>query len=270
MISRLLLVGMVGVLGISFPDASGWGTGSTSTRTGATACEGRREAVAFEPIAVDEDPFNRFADELNRRSEGLDLTTAPIVAVATRPRSVFVPVPSGDSVDLKLVAAFCRMEEETETRVIDAPRPIPRPFATEANDVVDQLFAENQVWGDPMTVEMASNNPPAAAPHPSFEPIAVAETDTSLADALNREAEGFDTISTEAEATTLTHPTFEPIAVADDSSSLADELDRASEDGSIEPEADEGIDAAVRLTRSAAQAWMNVLTETMPASADSR
>ncbi len=74
MISRLLLVGMVGVLGLSLPDGAEWGTGLTWARTDTTACTGRREAVvAFEPIAVDADPINRLADELNRRAEGVDL-----------------------------------------------------------------------------------------------------------------------------------------------------------------------------------------------------
>jgi hypothetical protein len=261
MISRLLLVGMVGVLGLSLPDGAEWGTGLTWARTGTTASTGRREAVvAFEPIAVDADPISRIADDLNRRSEGLDPTSAPIVAVATRPRREFAPVPSGDSVDLKLVAEFCRIQEES--RVTDVPRSIPRPAADEA---VDRLFAENQVWGDPMAVETASNIPPAREKGPSFEPIAVAEIVTDLADALNRAAEGIDITPTKAAV-----PAFEPIAVADDVSSLADDLNRASEGRSAEPEADRGIGDAIRLTRNAAMAWMNVLTKTMPTATASR
>jgi hypothetical protein len=190
--------------------------------------------------------------------------SAPIVSVARRPRREFAPVPSGDSVDLKLAAEFSRIEEEARGTI--APESISSPVAIEANDAVDQLFAENRVWGDPMTVEMASNNTPAPELRPTIEPIAVAETCTDLADALNREAEGFDMISTEADVPTLCSPTFEPIAVADDASSLADELNRESEGCSVEPDAEPGIGDALRLTRNAALAWMNVLTKTMPTS----
>jgi hypothetical protein len=285
MISRLLLVGIVGVLGLSLPDGAEWGTGLTWARTATSAGAGRREAVvAIEPIAVDKDPINRIAEELKRRIEGLDLTSAPIVTIPTRPRHEFAPVPSGDSIELKLVAEFCRIAEESEARATDAPRSIPQPVATEANEAVDRLFAENQVWVDPITVAKVSSGPAAPEKGPSFDLIAAVETVTDLADSLNRAAETVtdlaDSLNRAAEEIAMTSieaadpsidcPCFEPIAVADDESSPAVELDRASEGRSVEPEADPGIGDAVRLTRNAALAWMNVLTKTIPTESASR
>ncbi len=285
MISRLLLVGMVGVLGLSLPDGAEWGTGLTWARTATSAGAGRREAVvAIEPIAVAKDPINRIAEELNRPSEDLNPTSVPVVTVATRPRHEFAPVPSGDSIELKLVAEFCRIAEESEARATDAPRSIPRPVATEANEAIDRLFAENQVWGDPITVEKVSSIPPTQEKGASLDLIAVAETVTDLADRLNRvaetvtdladrlnrAAEEIDMTSIEAADPTIDCPCFEPIAVVDDESSPADKLNCASEGLSVEPEADRGIGDAIRLTHNAALAWMNVLTKTIPSATTSR
>ncbi len=188
MISRLLLVGMVGVLGISLPEGAEWGLVLSWARTGTTACACGRGSVTFEPIAVDEDAVNRFADELNRHSEGLDLPAVAIAKVA----------------------------------------PIRRPVPTGTDRAVESLFAENRVWGDPAAADVASSLPArgsrpkfepiavddamtvadalnrasegldidpavvaARAPRrPRFEPIAVAEAAPSLADELNRASEG--------------------------------------------------------------------------------
>jgi hypothetical protein len=138
MISRLLLVGMVGVLGISLPDGAEWGMALSWARTGTTACACGRGSVTFEPIAVDEDAVNRFADELNRRSEGLDLPAVAIAKVA----------------------------------------PIRRPVPTGTDRAVEGLFAENRVWGDPAALDVASSLPPAGESRPNIEPIAVVEATT--------------------------------------------------------------------------------------------
>ncbi len=117
---------------------------------------------------------------------------------------------------------------------------------------------------------MASSLPPAREKGPSFELIAVVETGTDLADTLNRAAEGIEMAPIEAAAPTPHRPSYEPIVVAADASSLADELNRESEGCSVEPDTEPGIGDALRLTRSAALAWMNVLTKTMPTSTASR
>ena len=213
MIYRLLLVGMVGVLGISLPDGADLGMNLTWARTGATACACRRETVTFEPIAVDDDSINRIADELNRQSEGLDLPVVPTVRVAAIARPVAVePV---DVVD-KIFA---------DNQVWGEPADEPA-----AADVVDTLFDENRVWSEPADEAIASDVTPAPKPQPSFEPIAVVEGESSVADELNDASEG--------------------LAVA----------------GEQEPT----IGTALRLTHDAALAWMNVLTRTMATSDTTR
>lgn len=208
MISRLLLVGLVGVLGISLPDGADLWTSLSWARTGATACACRREAIAFEPIATDDGAIDRIADELNRRSDGMDLSMKPAATVA-------------------------------------------RPATVEPSDAATRLFAANDVWAGPV-VDIAEVAAPAR-----FEPIAVADVAT-IADELNRDAEGIDPAPAAARAA------FEPIAVAEGDSSIADELNRAAEvpaiarDGDPEPT----VGTAMKLTRDAALAWLNVLTKT--------
>jgi hypothetical protein len=229
MISRLLLVGMVGVLGISLPDGAEWGMVLTWARTGTTACARGRDAVAFEPIAVDENPIDRIAYELNRRSEGLDIPAAPIVKAVT----------------------------------------IPRHLATESDQAIDSLFGQNQVWGEPKAADVATCLPSARGPRSNFEPIAVADGASSLAEALNRASEGLDIDPAAAAVRAPRRPSFEPIAMAEGASSLADELNRASEGLTAAQDAEPSIGTALRLTHEAALAWMNVLTKTVTTSGHS-
>jgi hypothetical protein len=236
MISRLLLVGMVGVLGISLPEGADLGQDLTRARTGATACACRREAVTFEPIAVDDDSINRVADELNRQSEGLDLPMVPTARVAAIARPV--PVEPVDVVD-KLFA-----ENQVWGESADEPA---------ASDAVDKLFAENRVWGEP-----------------ADEPAAPDVVDTLFAE--NRV---WGELEDEAMASSLSpaekpQPGFEPIAVVEGESSVADELNRASEGLAVAREAEPTIGSALRLTRDAAMAWLNVLTKTVTTSDTTR
>jgi hypothetical protein len=230
MISRLLLVGMVSVLGISLPDGAEWGMVLTWARTGTTACARGREAVAFEPIAVDENPINRIADELNRRSEGLDISAAPIVKAVT----------------------------------------IPRHVATASDRAVESLFTENRVWSQPAAADIASSLPVAATRRPAFEPIAVTDGASSLADALNRASEGLDIDLAAVAVRAPRRPIFEPIAVAEAPSNVGDELNRASEGLTTTRDEEPNIGTALRLTHEAALAWMNVLTKTVTTSGHSR
>jgi hypothetical protein len=223
MIARLILVGMVGVLGVSLPDGAGWATRSSGTRTEAVASAGTRLAVPFEPIAVEDNPMNQIADELNRASEVPDIPVAPIAPVA-------------------------------------AIRPT---VATASDEELDRLFAENQVWSEPVT---APDVAPVPEHRPSFEPIALVADAPSIADELNRVSEVVDIDPTTATIPTPRGPAFEPIAVAEGESGIADELNRCS-DGLSTPEAAEppSLKNALSLTRDAALAWMNVLTKTMNA-----
>ena len=252
MIARLFLIGMVGSLGISMPEGFDWGMVFSSPRSVTTTFTGRRESVAFEPIAVVEDPNNRIADDLNGHSKGLELPVAPIPEVATRPRNAFDPAPAGDSIEAKLMVEFCRIVEAAKSAMPkrhDAPDP--QTVSTGSEQAIDELFAENRVWSIP-AIE--------GEPRPSLEPIAVKETGTDLADALNRAWEGIDLAHEPAHLS----PTFEPIAQEAGTSDLVDELDSASDGQTVASEEDLGIINAIRLTRNAALAWVNVLTKTMP------
>ena len=86
------------------------------------------------------------------------------------------------------------------------------------------------------------------------------ETGPDLADALNRASEGIDLAHEPAHL----RPTFEPIALEAGTSVLVDELDSASDGQTVASEENLGIANAIRLTRNAALAWVNVLTKTMP------
>jgi hypothetical protein len=226
MISRLLLVGMVGALGLSLPDGAEWGMVLTWARTGTTARACRRDTAAFEPIAVDANPIDRIADELNRRSEGLDLAAAPMVKVAT----------------------------------------IPRRMANEVDRAVERLFAENGVWSEAAAADNVSRLSPAGESRPGFEPITVADGATSIADALNRASEGIDVEPAAATVRVLRRPSFEPIAVTEAASGVADELNRASEGLPSAQDAEPNVGTAIRLTHEAALAWLNVLTKTVTTS----
>jgi hypothetical protein len=229
MISRLLLVGMVGVLGISLPEGADLGRNVTWARSGAVACACSREKVAFEPIAVDDDSINRIADELNRQSDGMDLPMVPTPRVAAIARPVAVePVDVVDTIFAENQVWGAPADQPAASDVVDTlfvenrvwSRPAAEPIASNA---VDRLFDENRVWSEPADEAIASVVAPAPTPGPSFEPIAVVEGDSSVADELNRDSEGLD-VAREPEPT---------------------------------------LGSALRLTRDAAMAWLNVLTSTM-------
>ena len=256
MISRLLLVGMVGVLGISLPDGADQGKSLPPAREVATACACPRETVTFEPIAVD-DSTNRIADELNRQSEGVDLPMVAPVRVAAIARPVVV----------KPIDAVERLFAEDQVWAGPADE-------AKASDAVDALFAENRIWAGP-----------------AGEPIASQEVDTLFADSrvwaevedgapapdaadrLFAENRVWAEVEDEAVASNVSpapsteqRPSFEPIEVADGSSSVVDELYRCSEGLDVAADADAEpptIVSAVRLTRDAAMAWLNVLTRTV-------
>jgi hypothetical protein len=241
MISRLILVGVVGVLGVSFPDGSEWRMPLTRARTGATACAGRPAAIAFEPIPVDDHPVNRIDDERNRRSERVDIPAAPIVTVAT-----ISPLDAAES-DKAVERLFAENDvwaEPATEAVTPSDKAVDKLFAendvwaepaaeavTPSDKDVAELFAENDVWSEPIHETIAPSVPPAPVRHPGFVPIAVVDGTSSLAADLNRQSEGLSTPE-DAEPPT--------------------------------------IETALSLTRDAALAWMNVLTKTVNAPGRSR
>jgi hypothetical protein len=188
MIARLILVGMVGVLGVSLPDEAGWATRSSSARTDEVASVGPRSAAPFEPIAVEDNPMNRIADELNRASEVPDIPVTPIATVATiRP-----PVATASDQELDRLFAENRVWSEPPVAPVVAPVPEHRPrfepiaVVVDASSVADELNrAAERIDIDPTTATIPT--PRGSA----FEPIAVADGASSIADELNRQAEGF-------------------------------------------------------------------------------
>jgi hypothetical protein len=261
MISRLLLVGMVGVLGISLPDGAEWGMGRTWARTGAPPSSCRRAAVAVEPIAVDDHSTDRIADAPNRRPEAPDLsvTTTPVVATTHQP----VATESTEAVD-KLFADNQVWGEPANAEAVD------KLFADnqvwgEPADAVETVLADNQVWAEPTDEPIATSVPPAWEARPRFEPIVVDDA-PSIADVLNRTSDGIDLDPSSVAVRTPDRPSFEPIAVANDSPSIADELNRASDGIAIAQKVEPQFQTAIRLTRDAVLAWMNVLTKTLPTS----
>lgn len=246
MISRLLLVALVGVLGISLPDGAGWSAASTtSVETSRATAIGHREAVAIKPIVVEDDPSIRFADELNRRSEGLDIVMLPATEVVTRIKRVATDVSP----------AIDRLFDENQ--VWDVPV-----------DDVDRLFAENRVWSEPLAEPAAASVPPIRVPSSSVARIVPLDDATSLADLLNRRSEGIaaepktDVARDRVDSPSPHRADFEPIAVVETTSDLADELNRRAEGLAAHGAAEREVKSALVLTRDAALAWMNVLTRT--------
>lgn len=278
MISRLLLVSFVGVLGFSLPDGVDWGIVSSWARSevirssgsgsGPGPGPGEAKPTAYEPIPVEDGSINRLADELNRRSEGLDLTMTTAVPALPHvekntasndakaverlfaENQVFAVAEPGDADEVERLFA--------DNRVFAGPRDA---------DEVERLFAENRVFTGPAAEVKAT----AADVRPAFVPITPVETISSLADELNRAAEGLDIDPASiVVASRLRRPRFEPIPAAEPASKQVDDLNRASEGVTVAREESANVSTAMRLTRDAALAWMNVLARDIPAAKATR
>jgi hypothetical protein len=265
------------------------GTGSSLV-----AQQPSRTVIAFEPIRVDDDLASSLADELNRLSEGLEIRQATQVNSETRTREVSIgsqvpatihDLPSSAlnmSVESRLALGLCQFVEVSR---VDQARSDP----TEASDPVVDIFDENPEGYEPTEEGLASDvrQQPIPTAEPSFELIEPCDELTDdLAWELNRLADG-TTVAPEARTIQPPRqPTFEPIILAEDlDSGTAYELNRASEGLRIvPPEAgraasqresarsargetrpvletdDTTLRRAVRMTRDAARAWMDVLT----------
>jgi hypothetical protein len=253
MISRLLLVGMVGVLGISLPDGADLGMKLTWARTGATACACRRETVTFEPIAVGDDAPDRIADELNRQSEGIDLPMVTMVRVAAAER------PGRVATDDVVARMFAENQVWAEQSAAEAAVPKGHPAAKMTEDVVAKLFAENQVWAEPMVEAGRAKAQPTKA------------TDDVVARMFaENQVWAEPAVAAIASPAPKARPSFEPIAVVEAESNIADELNHASEGLNLAREPEPTVGTALRLTRDAALAWMNVLAKTTATESHSR
>ena len=224
MFLRLLLVSMVGGLGLTLPDGADLQTSLSWARSGATACAGPR-AVTFEPIAALDSAVGRLADELNRMSDGMNFSERP-VATAARPTT---PMPT------EMVARIFNDNNVWAGPSVEVGMDLPKkleasiipPATATSTDAVAIIFNDNDVWAGPAAEVVSA---PAAIPAPRltrFEPIAAVEVPT-IADELNQAAEGLKITSV---------PTRRP-------------------------EAEPTVGTAMKLTRDAALAWLNVLAKT--------
>jgi hypothetical protein len=188
MISRMILVGLVAVLGVSLPSRSesgGWLTSvhawaiaqlaewdtytsgedlgfivtetpdsSPREATQAATCSNTTASVAFEPIPVDDNRDTGLAYELNRMAEGLD-NPATTTAIVESPTD-FVAVSSSDSIELKLVVELCRIAENSARHETVSSPPIPQPRTADAAPVIDEIFADGSNVFAPAEPEPAS------------------------------------------------------------------------------------------------------------------
>ena len=272
MLSRMILVGLVAVLGVSLPSRSesvGWLTSAHAwviaqlaewdtdipgedlglivtevpdpSPREATPAETRtntKASVAFELIPIDDDLDTGLADELNRMAEGLDIP-ATTTAITEAPTD-FVAVPSSESIELKLVVELCRIAEASTHSETPSSPSIPQPCETDSVPAIDEIFADvSQVFAPPepgLTASIQPEPPPTAA-RPEFEPIRpLVDLEPDTAAELNRFAEGIEIHAEDTAPGPVRIGTFEPIQVpADLESGIAYELNRASEGLEIVP-----------------------------------
>ena len=190
MISRLVIVGLVAVLGVLVPSQSEsdswfgsvrvwmisqlaeWNAGYSKSRPDTDLGvvmnpldflgpdQVRLAAVTLEADLVEPDLKGGIADELNRFAEGYAITRVP--DRITGSRLLFEADPSIDSVEMKLAVAFCHFVEGWEadrSQVSNAPS---QPEVVESKDAFE---ADLGVFA-PVTAELASTNIPVA-PLPS-------------------------------------------------------------------------------------------------------
>ncbi len=265
MFLRLLLVGMVGGLGLTLPDGADLQTSLSWARTGATVCAGPR-AVTFEPIAALDSAVGRLADELNRMSDGMNLSERP-VATAARPTT---PMPTD------MVARIFNDNNVWAGPTVEVGMDLPQkpeaswfPRATaNSTDDVARIFDDNDVWAGP-AVEVASALP--KKPATQLIPPATATSIDAVAIMFN-DNDVWAGPAAEVASAPATIPAprltrFEPIAAVE-LSTIADELNQAAEGLKItsvptrRPEAEPTVGTAMKLTRDAALAWLNVLAKT--------
>jgi hypothetical protein len=201
----------------------------------------------------------------------------------------FTSSASSISVELRLALGLCRFAEASR---VDQTPPNPTDVDQEtlqAGNPVDDIFEENPAGYEPAEEGLASDvrpQPITTSANPSFELIEPSDELTDqIAGELNRLSDGM-TITPEVRAThPAPQPRFAPIVLAEDlDSGTAYELNRASEGlGIVPPKAgpaghresakttraasrpvpdtgEENLPRAVRMTRDAARAWMDVLT----------
>jgi hypothetical protein len=282
MIWRLILVGVVGVLGIPLSGGADWKIDLTCARTGPTAGD---------------HPTQRFADERNPcSSKGADLPSAPTLPAATIPRDVAME--SSKAIDdlfaenqvWSAPAAQVENASDAAAERLFAENGVwaeaLAEAATEPAKAVEPLFADNDDWCEPQTqvvIESERAVDPLFAENdvrsePAAEAVIESDKAVEVLFAKNdvwREP-AVETVAANSPPVEEPPPTFEPTEMDDvtcclvDDGNVADEMNGDSQSPSIAQNAEPDIKTALGLTRDAALAWMNVLTKTMTAPSDSR
>jgi hypothetical protein len=262
--SRLILVGMVAVLGVTLPGPSGsegwfgaarfwmiaqlaeWDSGHSRRDDGLVVVDPQdysRPDVApvalhttapatFEADPIDSELACGIADELDGMAEGLAI--APEADPIADARPDLLPAPSGDSIEMRLAVAFCRFAGRWEGDGTAAPRTAYHAPDVEAVDAIDEIFEKNIEAVGPPAEGLASTIQADPLPDADrFEPELIeplADCKLGIAEGSNRPAEDIEFRPEDAGIRPARIRTFEPIEVpADLESGIADELNRASE-----------------------------------------
>jgi hypothetical protein len=234
----------------------------------------RPGVIAFNPIPVDAPPIADIAGELNRWAEGLGIHPSMIVSeVLATDRTL---VPARESGAWELVIESCRAAEGFALQEIVPVAVEGPPVRNGLPDPIADFFEENPYGYEPSGEGLASSavcEAPVRAARPQFDPIELpADLAGGIAEELNRFAEGIGIGAEDTLSPIVRSPRFEPIEPPTDThSGIAYELNHRSEGLDLVPPqvgdalqarqatADSGWDQALRLTRAAACAWMDVL-----------
>jgi hypothetical protein len=262
--SRLILVGMVAVLGVTLPGPLGtddwfstarfwmiarlaeWDSGHSRSDHGLVVVDAEdfspRDVVpaaahttapaTFEAEPIDPGLACGIVDEFDGMAEDLD--NAPEAAPIADARPDLLPAPSGDSIEMRLGVAFCRFAERWEADAAADSRTDHRARDAGTVDAIAGIFEQDMRVFGPSAEGLASNIPAAPSQgvdRPECDSIeSLADCKSGIAEERNRPAEDIEFRPEDAGIRPARIRTFEPIEVpADLESGIAYELNRASE-----------------------------------------
>ena len=255
----------------------------------------------FDPIPVAQDLDCGIADELNRVSDGVTIPPRAILIAETRPD--FASAPSIDSIETRLALEVCRFVENR--RVVEnlAPLAVDQPRQAQDVDSIGALFGTDMAMFAPSADTPTSDIPAESPPNParveidSYEPLVDCKSgiDGERARSAERiEPEPGPEVVGRRPARVWTFALIE--VPADLESGTAYELNHASEGLGIVPadprrlgntpppgrgrehaahaeakaDEDKSLGKAIRLTRDAASAWMDLFSGPTPVEMTSR
>ncbi len=263
MISRMILVGLVAVLGVSLPSRSESGGWLTSAHdwvmtqlaewdtytpeedgcfivteepdplpqgaTQATAHANTTASFAFDFIPVANDLAKGLADELNRLAKGLD-TLATTNALAESP-SDFVAVSSSDSIELKLAVELRRIAEASASVETLSSKATPRPREAASDPAIDEIFADSsQVFAPTELGRVAAVEPLVPQPREAGADIAIDGLFADVSQVFAPTDQGTATIAQPEPAPIAARPIIELVQpLLDLETDIAAELNRFAE-----------------------------------------